>query len=313
MPRPIEIVAHDEAIASWLDREWPFGRTGPPFSTDGTVLHVTIRADDRRPLGNLSTGDSLPGAAETRHLRIDGREFWVWGAPTEVVAPSDACAVHAVVDDSGITITAHGSPFTGWAALTNAFHEAIALSGSVPFHAAAVHLPSSLGEPSQTWMILGPSGRGKTTTLLRAVRAGWLPVAEDMCWLNPGTLEVIGSDTTVGVRPPSLGVLHDTLPTTRERLKGIHANKKLLVPWRDVGAPLDPVKVTHVIELRHGPEAEAGLAKSTALRTAMALYEAGGIPRLDQVRAALAGAIGRLAHGTRSAKLSLGGVDLPFP
>lgn len=313
MPRPVEIVVHDEAIASWLDAEWPFGRAGPPFATDGTVLKITIRADNDNPLDNLSTSDSLPGAAETRHLRIDGREFWVWEAPHEELAPSEACAVRASLDATGITITAHGSPFTGWTALMNAFHEAVALSGVVPFHAAAVHLPASLEGSGQTWMILGPSGRGKTTTLLRAVRAGWLPVAEDVCWLSPGTLEVVGSDTTVGVRTPSLAVLHNALPTTRERVQGIRANSKVLVPWHELGAPSDPVKVTHVVELRHGPEEEAGLAESTALRTVMALYEAGGIPRLDQARTALASAIGRLVHGTQSATLILGGIDLSFP
>ena len=74
-----------------------------------------------------------------------------------------------------------------------------------------------------------------------------------------------------------------------------------------------PVTVTHVVELRHGPEAEVGFADSTALRTVMALYEAGGIPRTDQARTALASAIGRLTEGTRSATLRLGRIDLPFP
>ncbi len=304
---------HDDTIASWLDAVWPFGRAGPPFATDGSVLKITIRADDAPPLDNLPTGDSLPGVSDTRHLRIDGREFWVWEAPTKSLATSDDCAVRVLVDDTSVTITAYGSPFTAWAALLNAFHEAVALSGLVPFHAAAVHRPASLGSPEQTWMILGPSGRGKTTTVLRALRAGWLPVAEDVCWLLPPTLEVIGSDTTIGVRSPSLGVLHDALPRTRERMQGVRSNSKLLVPWHEIGALQDPVAVTHVVELRNGPAAEAGLADSSGLRTVMALYEAGGIPRTDQARTELAFAIGRLAEGTRNAVLGLRGIDLPFP
>lgn len=313
MPQPVEIVVHDETIASWLDREWPFGREGPPFSTPGPIMSITIRSDDARPLGGLPTGDSLPGASDTRHLRIDGREFWVWESLREISQTSDTCAVRTFVDETDVTIIAHGSPFTAWAALANAFHEAIALSGVVPFHAAAVHRPALLGEPSQTWMILGPSGRGKTTTVLRAIRAGWVPVAEDVCWLNPGTLEVIGSDTTLGVRSPSLGVLHDALPATRELLGRAPTSTKLLVPWCDLGGIREPVTVTHVVELQHGPHGKVGLTDSTGLRTVMALYEAGGIPRTDRARTNLAGAIGRLAESTRPATLTLGGVDLPFP
>ena len=313
MPRPVEIVVQDDTVASWLEAEWPFGRSGPPVPTEGSVLRITIRTDDARPLKELPTADALPGASGTMHLRIDGQEFWVWEAPHAHTAPSEACAVRAFVDGPDVTIIAYGSPFNSWAALTNAFHEAVALSGLVPFHAAAVHRPASPGQPEQTWMILGPSGRGKTTTLLRAVRAGWLAVAEDVCWLSPGTLEVVGSDTTVGVRSPSLGVLHDVLPATSELAPGAHADAKVLVPWDKLGAIRDPVTVTHVVELRHGPEAEVGFADSTALRTVMALYEAGGIPRTDQARTALAFAIGRLTEGTRSATLRLGRIDLPFP
>ena len=309
--RPIEIVV-DDALAAWLEGVWPFGRCGPSFPTDGNVLTVIIRNDHALPLRDLRTNESLPGAADTRHLRIDGKEFWVWEV-MESSDPSSACSVHMLVDDTGVTITAFGSPFTGWAALTNAFHEAVSLAGLVPFHAAAIHRPAFRDVSPQTWMILGPSGRGKTTTVLRALRAGWSAVAEDVCWLHPATLQVLGSDSSIGVRPPSLALLHSVLPGTRALVGGARENAKLLVPFTEFDAVRAPITLTHVVELRGRDDVGLGLSESTALRTAMALYEAAGIPRTDQARATLASTIGRLVDAMCCSALGLGSIDLPFP
>ncbi|HEX7051157.1 MAG TPA: ATP-binding protein [Longimicrobiales bacterium] len=51
---------------------------------------------------------------------------------------------------------------------------------------------------------LGPSGTGKSTTLLRLARAGWTPLAEDLSWVEPHTLTLYGWDRGVRLWPGTL-------------------------------------------------------------------------------------------------------------
>ena len=312
LPQPLEIVV-DERIATWLDAVWPFDRSAPPFPTAGPPLPVRIQLTDRPFWSGLHDGDVLPGAADTWHHRVDGREFWVWESADGRAPPRDASVVRLSIGDAGVTILACGSPFRSWGALTNAFHEAVALAGAIPFHAAAIHRPATGRDPARTWMMLGRSGRGKTTTLLRAIRAGWTPVAEDVCWLNPMTLDIVGSDTTVGVRPASVAVLRDLLPAEADLPPDGRVDSKVHVSWDALGAAREPFALTHVVELRHAPEQVPGLAPSTGLRTALALYEASGVPRTDRARSLLELTIGHLVERVQPMILGLGGLDRPFP
>jgi hypothetical protein len=79
------------------------------------------------------------------------------------------------------------------------FHLAIAeglrASGLISLHA------SIAARDGQALAFLGPSGRGKTTTLLRSLEAGFVPVCEDFAWCDADTLEVFGFDRGLRLLP----------------------------------------------------------------------------------------------------------------
>ncbi len=317
-PRPIKIVAEGKEVAAWLQATWPYGHVGPPFSYAGDPVQISIRlaASPLSPgprWASLRDGDATRGAANTWHHRVNGHTFWVWESEENAAPALDASVVELSFDGDSVTIDAYGSPFRGWGAMTNALHEAIALAGIVPFHAAAVHRLATSDDPPQTWMILGRSGHGKTTTMLRAMDAGWRPLSEDSCWLNPSTLEIVGSDSTIGVRPSSRDMLHKALPWTTDLALSTGADPKIYVSWDALDTKRQPRPVTHVVELRPGSGQAPGVAASTKLRTVMALHEAAGIPRTDRARTTLSATIGHVAREVYPIMLGLGDIERPFP
>ena len=74
-------------------------------------------------------------------------------------------------------------------------------SGLLPLHAAAA------GRNAQACAFIGPSGTGKSTTLLRAVAAGWTALAEDFVWIDPASSQVYGWDRGLRLLPDSLKAL----------------------------------------------------------------------------------------------------------
>lgn len=68
--------------------------------------------------------------------------------------------------------------------LVIALHEALRTAGWLPVHGACAHVGG------EAVLFLGASGTGKTTTLVRALQAGWEYVAEDVVWVDADTLAV---------------------------------------------------------------------------------------------------------------------------
>jgi hypothetical protein len=77
-----------------------------------------------------------------------------------------------------------------------ALHDAVRASGLLPLHCAAAVRPGEEGATA----FLGPSGVGKSTTLLRLARAGWEPVCEDLAWLDPVSLQLYAWDDDIRLR-----------------------------------------------------------------------------------------------------------------
>lgn len=164
--------------------------------------------------------------------------------------------------------------------------EAMRASGLMPLHAAV----ATRGDVAVAW--LGTSGSGKSSTLLRAARAGWRPVAEDLSWFEPESLRVWGWDRGVRVWPETL-----------ERFFPEYADAPALpdgkrdIPYERLGAdPERSCTLSHLALL----ERDEGLADSrrtdVELRdTVRALWEATGVPLSDT---------GRQASGTAIARLS---------
>jgi hypothetical protein len=175
--------------------------------------------------------------------------------------------------------------------------EAVRASGLMPLHAAVAT------RGAQAVAFLAPSGTGKSTTLVRAIRAGWTPVAEDFAWLDPETLAVYGWDRGIRLWSEGLALVGGA---DGERWRA-GADGKLFADYGSLG--MHAVRYATLTRLalltRDGerPSRREPLAPREAVR---ALWEATGVPLAPRVRAWTARQLPRLLAGLRVERLRLG-------
>ena len=267
-------------LAEWLRAAWEYPELSAPPHPFGIDLHVlagapagardrwvrlevvvpgrtlAFRSDGRR----WETGDAAAGLL--LELRDDGAAIDLWGPER----PADGAALH------------HG--------LYVALSEALRASGLVPLHAAV----ASRGDDTVAW--LGASGIGKSTTLLHAVEAGWRPIAEDLCWLEPDTLRVSGWDR--GVR-----CWAETLERFFPLLRGAEPapDGKRLIPYERLGARAPRRGTLTRIGLLERAAAGPSRWEAAAARDLVrSLWEATGVPLGDRSREVTTAAVARLSR-----------------
>jgi hypothetical protein len=183
------------------------------------------------------------------------------------------------------------------AALFVALAEAVRWTGLVPLHAAVV------ARDGNATALLGRSGTGKSTTLLRAAELGWTVLSEDFAWLDPVSLDVHGWDRGVHVWPETLeGVVPQFagLPWTPV------SDGKLFLPFHHLtGQRATSARLTRVVSLVRddGPAGWSPLSAGDAVR---ALWECTGVPLADAARAANAAVISHLLRTVEIRTLRIG-------
>lgn len=181
--------------------------------------------------------------------------------------------------------------------------EGLRLSGLVSLHA------SIAAKNGLATAFLGPSGRGKTTTLLRASIAGWQIVAEDFSWLIPETMQLYGFDR--GLR---------LLPDTAKIFKQHHQDIELLemiagkyvVPYEQLGVKRQAVKLERLAVLERNPDAPSSWKVLPKREGALALWEAGGVPFTPQAQHFISSTIPKLLTRLKLETLLLGQGELPL-
>jgi len=186
--------------------------------------------------------------------------------------------------------------------LSVALTEALRVSGLLPLHAAV----ASRGDAALAW--LGPSGSGKSITLLFAQRAGWRAVAEDLCWIEPESLRACGWDHGIRVWPDALERFFPDLADAATMPDG-----KRFIPYHRIGA-LEPRSCTlsRVAILGRAAGGPSRWEPATAHETVRALWEASGLPLLDSSRHAAARCVARLVRRLPAARLVRGDSELPL-
>ncbi|MFO7262240.1 MAG: hypothetical protein DIU52_013890 [bacterium] len=201
-----------EPLRGWLLAQW----WRPEHALPERPYAITLewRATDRAlaPLAGEPVRALVPGRLLT--WRSTGRE-WEWrqggGAGVRLTLEAEAARIEAwgAVPDADL--------FT---ALYIAICEALRASGLLPLHAAVAVPPAGSVDwqppavppaadeggamPPPAIAFLGGRGAGKSTTLVHLVRAGWTPVAEDVCWVDPEAFVVYGWDRGVRLRRPAI-------------------------------------------------------------------------------------------------------------
>ena len=195
-----------------------------------------------------------------------------------------------------------------WGSPTNVelFHLAIAeglrASGLISLHA------SIAARDGQALAFLGPSGRGKTTTLLRSLEAGFVPVCEDFAWCNPDTLEVFGFDRGLRLLPDTANFFEAQFGIT----PSIWQVDKWFVPYSSLKFERRTVNLKTIALLERDPEQATGFGLLSKREAALAFWEASGMPLSrsvqDRVSQRIAGMVSRL----EVRRLLLGQGAIPF-
>lgn len=295
--RPLRARLRSAALAAWLCEHWhhpahdlaphPFAVTleevdgdVAPGITGGEPVTATlpgIRLELRREGEAWRAGTGRAGV--WFRIAPDGAEIVVWGAD-------------AVRGDAPL------------AALYLAVCEALRASGLVPLH-AAVAVPPASGAVA----LLGRSGTGKSTTLLRLVTAGWTPIAEDLSWLDPADGTLYGWDRGVRLWP---GTVEAFLPGLAGAPWREDPDGKRFLDWRALGAPERRVaRLSALAVIERDPVGPAGWEPLPAREAIRALWEAVGVPLSGRARAAAAAAVPALVGGPAWWRLRLGAGEIP--
>ena len=281
----------------WLDSAANAPRDGTPFESAELSITIALR-ETPTPL-HIRNRNAEIGTWGTRHVLVGGDEFWVLES-----GDAESSAVHGRIEAGGATLELHGAPFTGWLALFSAFGEAMASSGVLHLHAAALH------KDGRTLALLGPSGRGKSTSLLRGIAAGWYPIAEDSCWLDVETLRLLPADGPLRLRAGSVELVRALRPDlVAARLD----RERVEIPLEQLGERLVASTLTDIVRLERSESTRAEWHPLPATRTVMALHESVGIPHTARVGAMHTRAFASIVRRTTNSTLRMGAISSPFP
>jgi len=166
-----------------------------PFTIDVRCAprpEVTAAYFDHLPERHASGAE---GATPRLTTSVDGS--------ASVLLGSRSGGAHLEIAVDGAVMHAWGVQGT-WAPgrwpLLLAIHEAVRASGLLPLHCAAAVRPGDDGATA----FLGPSGVGKSTTLVTLAQAGWAPVCEDYAWLDPASMRLHAWDHGLRLLPDAL-------------------------------------------------------------------------------------------------------------
>ena len=271
----------------WIEALAPVAAPAEPFV-------VELRTGSAPP----PDGPTVPGAHGLAYRPIGPDTFWV--------LDPDAAAGAVLVDvsEEPARLELVGAPFVAFRALDAAFTEVLAATGTVRLHAAVVTRGRT------TVALLGPSGRGKSTTALRAMLAGWQIVTEDDCFVDTASLAVHGAGSEVRLRAEALDGLR---PALGEVAAGPPTGDRHPVPFTAVGGRVDTAVLTHFAHLSRARGPLPAWRPMARAERVMALHESCGIPLTARVRRVHANWFPAVSSRNRWFRLDPGPITSAFP
>lgn len=298
--RPLRARRIPAALRRWLEEHWH----RPEHAPDAHPFAITLEGvgADEGDRGAALEGErvraTMPGFDQTWHHE---GTVWEWR--------SDGAGVRLELEPEAARIQVWGNAAgsaEALAALHVALCEALRASGLVPLHAAVAVPP---GEDGRATALLGRSGVGKSTTLLRLVGAGWRPLAEDLSWIDPETLALYAWDRGVRLWP---GTLEAFLPQLAAKDWRTGADGKLFLAYDELG-PVHPRTGTleRFALLARVPDGGTGWEPLAPAEAVRALWEAVGVPLAPTSRTEAAAWIASAIKRVPAYRLKVGATELP--
>lgn len=316
-----------EALRGWLLEQWWRPEQPVPARRFAIALEWIASDSTPAPLQGEPVRASVPGRLLI--WRSSGDQ-WEWRG--------GAAGVRLTLEPEQARIEAWGTSAPDaelFTALYVAICEALRASGLLPLHAAVAvppagavewppPVPSVTGDPAATApaaiAFLGGRGAGKSTTLLHFVRAGWTPVAEDVCWIDPDAFVLYGWDRGIRLQRTAI---EGFFPELSSAPWVADPDGKLFLHYDDLarrglvagacgcdeegsGGDVRRGTLAGIAQLHRGEGHDTGWEPLPARDAVRALWEAVGVPLGAAARQTAAAWIGVVAARLPRCRLRLG-------
>lgn len=289
------------ALADWLEAHWDFRAHGAAARAHAHAITLHVSDGPPTPLVRAD-GDPVEVTVQgtTLRWRSVGGRWWLNeadGGLCFTLAPS-----WSRIDAWGSWIEAQAPGF--YVGLYLALTECLRASGLVPLHAAAV------ARDGAVTLLLGRSGTGKSTTVLRAALKGWTPLAEDTVWLDPAPLFVAGWDRGIRLWPEAKDRFAASLAPVPWRTD---VDGKLVLDYRAFGdATRRSGTLARVVILAREAGRESGWESVSSRDMVRAMWEATGVPLAAETRTWVARVIPWVLSRVECRRLWISDAPLPL-
>jgi hypothetical protein len=236
-------------------------------------------------------------------VAIHAGRLEVSSSQNRVLLCQEDATVQLEFGDVGTLLTLFGTSSHLYPCLMTATIEAMRVSGLLPMH-TAIAARGGVGIA-----FTGESGRGKTTTLLHSMRAGYSPVCEDFAWLEPQSLTVFGTDRGLRCLPDTLVRMQQFFPDAHPVAFEVD---KHLVPFEALAPRVWRCRLQQVWTLERNLQLPTHLEPLGKAQAVMALYGCFGVPLSGLARNQILAAMGDLIGRLEVQQLQIGSTPLPF-
>jgi hypothetical protein len=216
-----------------------------------------------------------------------------------VLVRQENAVVQLELHGNGAMVKLFGSSDCLYSCLMATMIEAIRVSGLLPMH-TAIAAKDGVGIA-----FTGESGRGKTTTLLHSIKAGYSPVCEDFAWLEPQSQWVFGTDRGLRCLPDTLLRVQEFFPNAKPSAFEVD---KHLVPFDELAPRVWSCRLEQVWTLERDLSVPTRLEPLAKAQAVMALYGCFGVPLSVQAREQVTEAMQDLVGRLRVQKFMIGAI-----
>jgi hypothetical protein len=303
--RRLAVTGAPVGLMRWLRENWHFPEHDLPVHRFGISMHAhdagdstTIPPDDAVSSEAAMPGFLIPCKSADNH-------WWLGDVTAGIRLQLGTDFARLSLWPTGET-TESATTARQYATLMISLVEALRASGLLPLHAAVI-----VRDGCAT-ALLARSGTGKSTTLLRAIDAGWQPLAEDFVWLDPDSLMVYGWDRGVHLWPHTLDQL---LPELKTYPWSPGADGKLHLRFEQL-APITGLirsaRLHRIVVLDRSTDGRSTWGSLSAVDSVQALWEGVGVPLSAAARIVTGRHAAELLRRVEARRLLIGTAPLPL-